>query len=137
MDNMPELHSAGPAEHIDEAEVLRRFDEKKRLLETLGGKSEAKEIFREAFREHTGALLPQTGGVLSAASKTPRAPAAGHVHRDNPALDDLLSLALDKGIGAAVRKARSETPYLIDALHDELADHYYEKLVAAGKLKQE
>jgi len=52
-------------------------------------------------------------------------------------LQELIGIALEKGIGAAVAKARTETPYLIDALHDELADHYYDKLIAAGLLSPE
>ena len=133
---MPELHSAVPAEHINEAELLRRFDEKKRLLETVGGKSEAKEIFREAFREHAAIVAPPSSGATpSPAASAP--PVSGHLHHGDPELGALVGLALDKGIGAAVRKAQSEMPYLIDALHDELADHYYEKLVASGKLTPE
>ncbi len=134
---MPELHPAGPAEHINEAELLRRFDEKKRLLETIGGKSEAKEIFREAFREHAAVVAPPSGGATTPSPAASAPSASGHLHHDDPELSALVGLALDKGIGAAVRKAKSETPYLIDALHDELADHYYEKLVASGKLTPE
>lgn len=47
----------------------------------------------------------------------------------------LVEIAFTKGIRAAADVARHATPWLLDQLHDALQDHYYEKLVRAGKLK--
>src|SRR3989338_1240263 len=130
---MPELVAGSPGEHINEEELMRRFEEKKRLLEHVGGKAETKEIFREAFREEAEKItpsVPQTPVAPTTATAAPSLRDDSHTAE----LQALVGLALEKGITEAVRKAKAETPYLIDALHDELADHYYEKLIAAGKL---
>lgn len=125
----------GP-EHLDPAELARRFEEKKRLLEAAGVKPEVREVFRAAFKETAAEKMvparpsaaPQATGSLSGASTD---------HRNDPRVADLVRIALEKGVAAAVRAAEAETPHLIDALHDELADHYYEKLIASGQLKPE
>lgn len=122
-------------EHIDEAEVIRRYEEKKRLVESQGASREMRGVFKEAFREH---VAEKVGDIAPVSSPPPAtdddatARAADKAARTE--LESLISLALEKGVYQAVSKASSETPYLIDSLHDELADHYYDKLVSAGKL---
>lgn len=124
--------SSGAPEQLNEAEIIRRYEEKKRLLEVAGTSHESKETFKEAFREHVSETIGEPTskqGVNNAALPTFNDDAAPKAE-----LDVLISLALEKGVYQAVQKATHETPYLIDALHDELADHYYDKLIAAGKL---
>lgn len=125
---MAEHLPQGP-EHLDPAELQRRYEEKKRILEASGGTPEAKAVFRESFKEEVAARFPEIPPLQAAELPYSSAPVAG-----GDELTELVALALEKGIAAAVKKAERESPYLIDALHDELADHYYEKLVAAGKL---
>ncbi|MBI2097265.1 MAG: hypothetical protein HYT40_03950 [Candidatus Sungbacteria bacterium] len=132
---MPELPARNAAEHIDEAELLRRFEEKKRLFEKAGGRVEAKEIFRGVFRDQAKELAPSSPPSPSLAASPATSAGSRALPGNDQALNDLIGIALARGILPAVRKAEAETPYLIDALHDELADHYYEKLVAAGKLR--
>lgn len=124
------------AEHIDEAEIIRRYEEKKRLLGTEGLSREMRGVFKEAFREHVsekiGDLAPSSAAVTAADDDDALDRQAGKATKTE--LESLISTALEKGVYQAVRKAARETPYLIDALHDELADHYYDKLIAAGKL---
>lgn len=124
------------SEHIDEAEVIRRYEEKKRLLELQGGLREMRGVFKEAFREHVSEKVGNVAPVSSAPPATDDNDAlireAGKAAKTE--LASLISLALEKGVYQAVQKAAHETPYLIDSLHDELADHYYDKLIAAGKL---
>ena len=132
---MAENLPMGP-EHVDAAEVTRRFEEKQRLLGAAGQKTESREVFREAFRETAGEKVTSTVPTTSApASVTPVSNSSAA--KGDPHVQTLVDIALEKGIVAAVRKAEAETPYLIDALHDELADHYYEKLIAAGRLAAE
>lgn len=132
-----EFHQAPAAsEHIDEAEIIRRYEEKKRLLGAEGVSREMRGVFKEAFREHVsekvGALAPSAAAVTPVDDDDALNRQAGKEAKTE--LESLISLALEKGVYQAVRKATFETPYLIDALHDELADHYYDKLIAAGKL---
>lgn len=131
---MPESQTTPSPEHINEAELMRRFEEKKRLLEATGVRPESKEIFRETFREHIaeGKLFVRAVEPRSVSEKRHVGAAAA----DDQELQSLINLALEKGVFAAIKKAEAETPYLIDALHDTLVDHYFEKLVAAGKLSQ-
>lgn len=138
---MAEASQQNSSEHIDEAELLRRFDEKRRLLETSGLKAETKQVFREAFREHVAEkTAPVPAPAPPADASVSPVPPAVPVS-NNPAVKDelefLVSMALEKGVLAAVKKAQAETPYLVDALHDELADHYYDKLIQSGQLKAE
>ena len=129
---MPEYQTTPGPEHINEAELARRFEEKKRLLEASGAKPETKEVFREAFREHVAERKPPAPAPFPSVAPVsfPRSAAAA----DDQELKSLVDLALEKGVFAAIHKAEAETPYLIDALHDALVDHYFDKLVAAGKL---
>jgi hypothetical protein len=49
----------------------------------------------------------------------------------------LVDLALEKGIAEAVHVARSlDNSYLVDELHDAIADRLYSRLVEEGKLKK-
>lgn len=124
------------AEHIDESEVIRRYEEKKRLLESQGTSHETRGVFKEAFREHisekVGNLAPMSVAPPATDDDDALIREAGKAAKTE--LESLISLALEKGVYQAVRRAAHETPYLIDSLHDELADHYYDKLIAAGKL---
>lgn len=111
---------------------MRRFEEKKRLLESTGAKPESKEIFKVTFREHIAERRPS----VIAAEPRPVSDSrpVSTVAADDQELQSLVNLALEKGVFTAIKKAEAETPYLIDALHDTLVDHYFEKLVATGKL---
>lgn len=115
---------------LDEAEVIRRYEEKKRLLEGSGEEREGKEIFREAFRE-TVRHQPQ--------APIPDAKPLVIKKADDDASDQavkiLVDIALRRGIMSAVKKAAAESPYLVDSLHDALSDHYFDKLVASGKIR--
>ena len=131
---MSESQTVPSPEHINEAELMRRFEEKKRLLETTGVKPESKEIFKEAFREHVAEQMPSVL-IVEPRPVSEKRP-AGAIAADDQELQSLVNLALEKGVFAAIKKAEAETPYLIDALHDTLVDHYFEKLVLAGRLSQ-
>ena len=131
---MPELSNAPSSPEINAEELARRFEEKKKLLENTGLKSEARDVFREAFREHVAPQISQSASVAGTIPVASPKPSSDISSGDKTELKDLVSLALEKGILEAIAKAQAETPYLIDALHDELADHYYDKLLALGKI---
>lgn len=139
---MVETFQPNPAEHIDVAELQRRYEEKKRLLEAAGAKTETKQIFREAFREQvtersapaSAPLMPPAPAPVLPTVIPPATPGVPSSDNANAELKTLVSTALEKGVLHAIKQAQAETPYLIDALHDELADHYYEKLVQSGQL---
>lgn len=74
--------------------------------------------------------LPASGGHSNASDD--ESEAAKHQ------LETLLSHAFDKGIFSAMKEARkTNSPYLVDKLHDELVDHFYQQLLSSGQIKPE
>lgn len=133
------------------ARLERELEEKKRALAEQGKEAaQEKEILREVVRERMGEAAPSpipspapAGEPLISALK----PASGSVspltthdlekeRAREERLKALVEFALSHTIERAVEKAQAESPYLLDALHDRLADEYYEKMVALRKLKQ-
>ncbi len=52
-------------------------------------------------------------------------------------LQQLVDLAFEKGLLAAIEKAReANDPYLLDALHDVLIDRLYEELITRHALEE-
>ena len=141
-----EWHIITPEEEIRALE--QKLAEKKRDHAAAGGAPEGapreeKEVFREVIAEHIAesrmptaadgthiAPAPPAGG---ATPSTPLDPAAAATREQK--LAALVEYALTHTIEAAVKAAVAETPYLIDELHDRLADQYYEKLVQLRKLE--
>lgn len=130
-----------PEEEIRELE--RRLEEKKRALgEERQIMPEEKELFREVLKERVEELAPPEERM----PKPP--PLASHPSgaKTKKDLDDekereeqvraLIEIALTKGIFEAVRIASATSPYLLDDLHDHLADDFYEKLVAMRQIEQ-
>jgi len=127
-----------PEEEIKELE--RKLQEKKRALVEQGASgTEEKEVFREVMREHVEAAMPAppAGGAAPVShippSTAPSQKAAGASRRDDK-LRILIERALTRNIADAVDAAYSESPYLLDELHDRLVDEYYDKLVALRKI---
>ena len=51
-------------------------------------------------------------------------------------IDELVGIAFSKNLASALKVAESfKNPHIIDEFHDTLADHYYQKLLDARKLK--
>ena len=148
-----------PEEEIRELE--EKLAEKKREIAARGavfsGAPEGaprqergeKDLFREVVREHIGEMEPlpapaaSAGEPLISALRSAPAPSSAPSAPQNPQNDQtreeqlkaLVEFAMARGISAAVEKAEAQSPYLLDALHDRLADEYYEKMVVLRKLK--
>lgn len=128
-----------PEEEIRELE--RKLAEKKRELAAgAASPAEEKEVFREVVREHIEAMkpaMPPDGAppVSHIPPKPPAAPAdAAKAAEREEKLRLFIEYALTRGIADAAAKARAESPYLIDELHDRLVDEYYDKLVALRRI---
>lgn len=122
------------------AELSRLLEEKKKAFEAQGEQKEHKEIFQEVFSEkYKEALPPPSGGGLGGSvTSAPRAMASDdpqHKVLHEQQLQALVDFALTHGLMNAVARANRETPWLLDALHDRLADEYYQKLVQAKEIK--
>ncbi len=121
-------------------ELSRLLEEKKKAFEAAGEVREHKEIFQEVFSEkYKEALPPSSSSVLGGmAPVSPHAkPSDDPQHKalHNQQLQSLVDFALTRGLVSAVDRASRETPWLLDALHDRLADEYYQKLVQAKEIK--
>ena len=144
--------SLSPEQEIKELE--QRLEAKKRELAAgagapaEGGPAPEKELFREVMREHVdevkrvspseeSAIIPQLS-VTHAPGGDSQKKADDDRKKQlaDEKLEALVAFAFAHTIQRAVEKASAESPYLLDALHDRLADEYYEKMVAMRKLKQ-
>lgn len=129
---------ASPEEEIEALE--QKLADKKKEFEERGEKvPEERDMFREILREH----IQKSRTPISPTPTPPPLPA--HLQKTGDDLrkkeereeqvKHLIELALTRTIQDAVRVAESATPFLLDELHDHLADDYYEKLVALRKVK--
>lgn len=125
------------------AELERLLAEKRQALAAEGKAVEEREAFGEAFRERYGEVLAPAPPLSPSASPSP-APPPDEIARHTEALgakgrqeqlEHLIALAFSKGVGYAAGVARRATPWLMDELHDTLADRYYRQLIEARQLK--
>ncbi|MBI3273686.1 MAG: hypothetical protein HYZ69_00935 [Candidatus Colwellbacteria bacterium] len=121
------------------------LEEKKRVFaEQKKEMPEEKEVFREVLREHVEAIKPTTEEKMPfehppLSSHPPSGTTDDDAKKDREREEQvraLIEIALTKGISEAVRIAGLNSPYLLDDLHDHLADDFYEKLVALKKITQ-
>ena len=144
--NMAQEEKVVPSAEEEIRALEQKLEEKKRALAEAGtSPQEEKEIFREVVREHVAESAAEQGAPASAVPLSPLPPTnATQKPADDKATIDarekkivaLVEYAMTHTIEAAVKMAEAESPYLVDELHDRLADHYYEKLVQLRKLEQ-
>lgn len=119
-------------------ELEQLLEEKKKALFEQGEEREHKEVFKEVFREKyqqiagTPAPTP-TGG--STTSVTLIKPPAVSKEKETE-LKSFIEMAFADGLVSAVNHAKARSPWLLDELHDRLADEYYEKLLQAGEIEK-
>jgi hypothetical protein len=131
---MAELSNAFQAE-IQALEA--KLEAKKKEMAASGTEQAEKQIFKTVVREHTGHETPSASLNQAGAAPQPgvSASAAALSPADEQKIDDLVSHAFTKGIISAVGEAKKTgIPFLVDMLHDRLADEYYQKLLDARKL---
>jgi len=119
------------------AELQKKIDEKKNILESQGGIVEEKAIVSEAVEE----LFIQpvvNNSQTTASSKSSDAGDKTVSYLDNldPQTTESITALIERipqvGIAKVVGEASLGNPYLIDALHDALVDKLYEELLARG-----
>lgn len=117
---------------------------------SLEGESPEQETpFEEAAEQPTEQVNEKYAAILSQASASPRpAPVAAEVHDDAhqvgqatdaaSRVNQLVELAQVKGLAHAVEVARKMNDlYVLDTMHDELADKLYEALKTKGLIQGE
>lgn len=117
-----------PEEEIKHLE--EKILEKRKELETKSSREVVHETLEEHIREETQTTrlpVPKTG-ALDDSSGQDTDTTQNHI-------DELVALAFKKGVVAAIKEARnSHNPYIIDALHDALTDHFVKALESKGLL---
>lgn len=121
-------------------ELSRLLEEKKKALLERGETKEHKEIFQEVFSEKYKEVLPppsggDASGVVPQPSHVKSSDDPQHKIMHEQQLQMLVDFSMTHGLMGAVARASRETPWLLDALHDRLADEYYQKLVQAKEIK--
>ncbi len=118
----------------------QKLADKKKELQERGEKiPEERDIFREILREHIQkSRIPiQTPPVSVPALPTHLQKPGEDLKKKEEREEQvkyLIELALTRTIQDAIKVAEAATPFLLDELHDHLADDYYEKLVALRKI---
>ena len=123
-------------QEIKELEQL--LEEKKQALLERGEEKEHKEVFKEVFREKYEQIsgipaTPFAGG--GAASVSPMKTSSISKEKEIE-LESFIQAAFTEGLVSAVNRAKAKSPWLLDELHDRLADEYYEKLIQAHQLEK-
>ena len=129
--------------HPSFAEELRALEtklkeRKEKNIET-GVVQHERQVFRDVVKEHAMATqVPQVPSSAAATDATPVTVATGPIPKDRERhIEELVTLAFTSGIGNAITKARKAgDPYLLDLLHDRLADAFYDKLIAARRVNE-
>lgn len=119
------------------AELEAKLAAKKQELLRTGAESTESAVFKQVVREHA-APGEQVQPVAPAhAGATPAAVSARTVTADEQQkINTLVAFAFTKGLSAALAEAKKTgDAFFIDMLHDRLADEYYQKLLAARKIK--
>jgi hypothetical protein len=120
--------------HEEIAQLEARLAAKKQEVLHSGSEIPEKELFKSVIKEHASLEVPQ---VVIPASSTSQAASSTRVATpaDQQKIKALIATSFIKGIAAAIAEARKyNDAYFIDLLHDQLADEYYQKLLAARQL---
>lgn len=112
-----------------------RLEQKKKELAGSGVEQPEQDIFRQVVREHAGAEAMTAPSSYSSSAPLATSAIKPLTEIQKKAISVLVQHAFTHGIGSAIKEARKAgDPYLIDTLHDQLADEYYQKLVTARRI---
>ena len=111
-----------------------QLEAKKQSLEGKEGREALKEVIKEAGEMK---LLPPPLSSASLSDDAAQQAAQDLKEKEHKEIvEDLVGIAFSKGLAEALKVANKlQNPHLLDEFHDTLADKYYEKLLAARKIK--
>ncbi len=113
-----------------------RLEAKKKELAVGGVEKPEKEIVREVIKDVSLEKTPPPAGAVISDDAAQKAAYALKEKEHQQIIEGLIGLALAQGLAIATKAANHlKNPHLLDEFHDALADKYYEKLLAARKLK--
>lgn len=115
-------------------DLNKLLEAKKQELAGQGQELPEKDLFKEVFKTHVqqvagGAAVVPTAPSVAAATPAPVDP------QEQVKLEELVKKSFTNGLMTTINEARNmNDPYLLDKLHDRLADEYYQKLVEARQI---
>src|SRR3989344_4270632 len=121
--------------HSEIQALEAKLEAKKKEL--AGGELEARperHLLKDVIQEHAGFSAPAVVNY-STSSKPVQKRVATTEETDQ--LERLIEHAFTKGLRSAVNESKkTNNPFLIDSLHDQLTDIYYEKLLNARRIQK-
>lgn len=114
-----------------------KLEQKKQEYSRLGVEHPERQVFREVIKEHGDSQSVLDKGSEGKALGITTPPGGGEREPDEEAImNRLVSESFKHGIAHAIKEAKKTgSARLLDMLHDELSDKWYEKLVLAKKIK--
>jgi len=129
-----EQNASSEVFHQEIADLEAKLAAKKQEMLSAGIEKPEQHVFKEVLRDH--AFTSEATGISAPSTSSTSAPARQPSDHDEATIAPIIAHAFTKGISSAVAEARKlGDPYLIDLLHDRLADEYYQRLVAARKVR--
>ena len=138
------------SQNVIEAEIAdlsKRIQEKRKILEEQNGIIEEKDLVRSAVAEGISkSPIQQSASSSQTAQKISATVASSGKKADVSYLDTLdeesgaevnrlIDVAFTKGIAVAFSEVSKDEPYIMDAFHDVLVDRLYEDLKSKGIVK--
>lgn len=126
-----DVEKVSPQFEQEVSEIAMEIEQRRNKLEKEAGIESHDQVAREVIAE----------AVKSAASKVVPADASapkGKSYLDSAdqdsarAVNALIDLIQEKGLGAAIADAKKQTPYILDAFHDALVEKLYNTLKASN-----
>ena len=125
--------------HEDIKWLEGQLEAKKRELSGAGTEvKEEREMIHDVLKEikNEESLLPPPSPASISDDDAKMKVAELEEKKHHEIIDELVGIAFSKNLASALKVAESfKNPHIIDEFHDTLADHYYQKLLDARKLK--
>lgn len=122
---------------LEIAELQKKIEQKRDLLEQQGGIVEEKELVSDVLKEtFANTLVPAPTQITPAKVDDRNGSYLDHLDdSSSEVINTLIQKVPTEGIAKVVDQAGLAGPFIIDALHDALVDMLYEELKSRGIVK--
>ena len=90
---------------------------------------------QELLKRAIQSMVPQSGTTEPVSQTSPSSYPESVPPQAKLEVEHLLDIALNRGLGEAVKEASGSSPFVLDAFHDALAGRLYPELKKRGLLK--
>jgi len=126
------------------ADLTKRIEEKRKVLESEKGVLQEREIIKEAIANKISEKVPgytPSPAPTTSANDIPAIAVGGISYLDRvdeetkTEVNRLLGMVFSQGINTATQEAIKSGPFVLDVFHDALTDKMYEQLKSQGIVK--